>query len=136
MPRPRSCLAPFAAAFAATIFAASCSPPPPPPPAPPPPPPPSPTAPPTPVPTQEPLSIHGRSQPAGPGKQAVLIFVNGQQVISGTMTKGSPRATFRGKYHEHDIEAKCRLVDRVDCEILVDGSPESGAVNPPARERP
>jgi hypothetical protein len=91
---------------------------------------------PTPPPTPEPLAIRGRSQPAGPGKQTVMIFVNGQQVINGTITKSSPRASFRGKYREHDIEAKCTLVERVNCDIMVDGAPESGASNPPGRERP
>jgi hypothetical protein len=91
---------------------------------------------PTPPPTPEPLAIQGRSQSAGPGKQTVMIFVNGEQVIKGTLTKGSPRASFRGKYREHDIEAKCTLVERVNCEILVDGAPESAASNPPGRERP
>jgi hypothetical protein len=91
---------------------------------------------PTPPAPPEPLAIQGRSQPAGPGKQTVMIFVNGEQVINGTITKSSPHATFHGKYREHDIAAKCRLAARVNCEILVDGAPESGASNPPGRERP
>ena len=117
--------------LALAVAAASCAAPPPPTPTPVPPP----TVVPLPAPTQEPLSIQGRSQPAGPGKQSVMIFVNGEQVINETMTKAAPHATFHGKYREHDIEAKCSLVDRVDCEILVDGSPESGG-GQPGHERP
>jgi len=116
-------------AVAALLLAASCAQPPPPPP----PPPPAPTFAPVAVKPQEDLQIQGRSAPAGPGKQSVAIFANGERVIEGTLTTASPRQTFRGKYKEHDIEAKCTLVERVDCEILVDGSPESAGGE---RERP
>ncbi len=116
-------------AITALLVAASCAQPPPPPPAPPP----APTFAPVATKPQDDLSIKGVSAPAGPGKQSVAIFVNNQRVIEGTLTTASPRATFRGKYEDHDIEAKCKLVERVDCEILVDGSPESAAGG---RERP
>jgi len=117
----------------AALCVASCAAPPPPPEPPPPPPPP---VQPIPVTPQEPLSIQGHSQPAGPGKQAVAIFANGVQVISGTLTKAAPRQTFHGKYKDHDIQANCTLVERVDCEILVDGSPESAGGGQPGHERP
>ena len=99
-------------------------------PAPKPPPPPTPAFQPVPTAPQEQLSIQGRSQPAGPGKQAVVIFVNGEKVTEGVLTTSSPRATFRGNYGEHRIEANCKLVDRVDCEILVDGAPPDAAQPP------
>ncbi len=117
------------AVIAGMLLATGCAQPPPPPP----PPPPAPTFQPVPVTPQEELKIEGRSAPAGPGKQTVTILANGERVIEGTLTTASPRATFRGKYHGHDIEAKCALVERVDCEILVDGSPESATGG---RERP
>jgi hypothetical protein len=74
---------------------------------------------------QEELSIQARSQPAGPGKQSVAIFVNGARVIDSVLTTKSPRGSFRGKYHEHQIQAECVLVAKVDCTITVDGAPES-----------
>src|SRR5882724_9229445 len=93
-------------AIAAALLAWSCATPSPPAPPPPPAPPvvqPAPRAP------QEELSIQGRSQPAGPGKQSVVITVNGELVINGALTTKSPHATFHGKYHDHDIQADCTL---------------------------
>src|SRR5258706_6471821 len=110
-------------AIVAAVLLTSCAEPPPAPP----PPPPAAVFQPIPVTPQENLSIQARSQSAGPGKQTVMIFANGEHVIEGTLTTSSPRGTFRGKYREHEIEAKCTLKERVDCEILVDGSPEAAA---------
>jgi hypothetical protein len=104
---------------AATLLGTSCAQPPAPPPAAPP------VFRPVPAVPQEELSIQARSQPAGPGKQSVAIFVNGERVIDGVLTTKSPRGNFRGKYHEHEIQADCVLVTKVDCAITVDGAPES-----------
>jgi hypothetical protein len=104
---------------AAALLCTSCAQPPPePPPA-------APVFQPVPRVPQEELSIQARSQPAGPGKQSVAIFVNGERVIDGVLTTQSPRKSFRGKYREHEIHADCVLVAKVDCTITVDGAPES-----------
>ena len=108
----------------AMLVCAACAP------APKPPPPPPPAFQDVPAAPQEQLAIQGRSEAAGPGTQAVVILVNGEQVVEGMLTTSSPQATFRGNYREHRIEASCKLAERVDCEILVDGAPPDAAQPP------
>lgn len=70
---------------------------------------------------QEELSIQGRSQPAGPGKQAFSIFINGERVVDDVLSTKSPHQTFRATYHGHEVVAACVLTDKVNCEITIDG---------------
>lgn len=88
---------------------------------------PEPPAPPAPIPTgvaPEHLDIQGRSAPIAPGKQAVMIFVNGRQVINGTISTSAPQQRFRASYEGHDVVAECALRERVRCAISIDGARE------------
>jgi hypothetical protein len=73
---------------------------------------------------EESLSMKGVYQPIAGGKYGVAIFVNGQRVIDGWLSKAKRRDHFHGQYNGHDIGAECALVDKVDCVIVVDGAPQ------------
>jgi len=92
---------------------------------PPPPPPPPPTVQPVPVTPQENLSIQGRYQPVGGGKYQVVISVNGQPTIEGSLSDKKRRDHFHGKYGDHDVDADCVLAQKVDCVISIDGAPRN-----------
>jgi hypothetical protein len=100
-------------------------------PPPPPPPPPPPTVQPVPVTPQEDLSIQGRYQPVGGGKYLVVIFVNGQRTIEGSLSDKKRRDNFHAKYEDHDIDADCVLQQKVDCVISIDGAPQLPSSPPP-----
>jgi hypothetical protein len=97
---------------------------------PPPPPPPPPTVQPVPVTPQENLSIQGRYQPVGGGKYQVVISVNGQRTIDGSLSAQKRHDHFHGRYDGHDIDADCVLGEKVDCAISIDGAPRGPGKSP------
>jgi hypothetical protein len=76
--------------------------------------------------SEETLELKSVYLPAAGGKYAVAIFANGKRVIDGTLSPDNRREHFHGRYQGHEIDAKCALAEKVDCDIVVDGD-EGGA---------